>query len=186
MTFYKLIVLLVVCAGNFAFGQKPRVYDLASELKEISGLEILNDSTLVAINDGGNSATLFLLKNNGEIKKKVQVTNAENNDWEDITRDEDYIYIGDFGNNQNKRRDLKIYKIDINSVLKKDEVRAEIIAFNYAEQNEFPPSEANKLYDAEALAYYNDSLWIITKPNPKLWEGDLSRFVICALNGLIG
>jgi sugar lactone lactonase YvrE len=43
-----------------------------------------------------------------------------NIDWEDITKDKDgNLYVGDFGNNDNERKDLCIYKIDKKSLTTK-------------------------------------------------------------------
>ena len=85
-----------------------QTFDLSDELDEISGLEMLNDSTFVALNDGGHEATLYLLNIRGKIIKKVKIENAKNVDWEDIAVDDKNIYIADVGNNTNKRKDLLI------------------------------------------------------------------------------
>lgn len=174
----RYIAVFFFAISSLVNAQSQKSFALSSELKEISGLEILNDSTLAAINDGGNEPLIYLLSNKGETVRKVKVRNVENNDWEDITRDEEYLYIGDIGNNRNTRRDLKIYKVRIEDVLLKEEVSAETIAFNYVEQTAFPPGAENKLFDAEALTFHNDSLWIITKPNPKPWVGDAGVYVL--------
>ena len=56
---------------------------------------------------------MYYLSKKGEIKYKRKISSAKNKDWEDITRDDKYIYIADMGNNFNNRKDLKIYKIPI-------------------------------------------------------------------------
>ncbi len=35
----------------------------------------------------------------GEILQRIEIENVKNRDWEDITIDETYFYVGDFGNN---------------------------------------------------------------------------------------
>lgn len=151
--------------------QVSEVFILSDDLKEISGLELLNDSTLVAFNDGGNKSEIYLLNLQGEIKKVVDVLDTKNRDWEDITRDDEYIYIGDIGNNLNKRNNLSIVKIKIADLLQKDEVKAEKIEFSYAEQNSFPPEEDSLFYDAEGMALYNDSIWVFTKDRSVPFQG---------------
>ena len=151
--------------------QGEQEYQLASDIKEISGLEQLNDQLLVAINDGGNSPDLFVMDMNGNIQKRVRVSNAENKDWEDLAVDENFLYVGDFGNNLNQREDLCIYKIKKSDILEKSEVSAEKIQFNYKEQEGFPPSNKEKKYDAEGMVYWRDSLWIFTKVNTTPWTG---------------
>ena len=48
---------------------------------------------------------------NGNVSRTVTIQNAANVDWEDICTDDDYIYIGDFGNNSGNRTNLRIYKV---------------------------------------------------------------------------
>jgi hypothetical protein len=65
----------------------------------------------LVIEDSGNANKIYGL-NQRENSKKHHYQNAENIDWEEITKDkEGNLYIGDFGNNENKREDLCIYKI---------------------------------------------------------------------------
>lgn len=164
----------IYCAlfGSVCMAQQGSLeYQLSSDIKEISGLEQLNTQTLVAINDGGNTPDLFVMDLNGTIQKRVRVSNAENKDWEDLAADENYLYVGDFGNNLNQRRDLCIYKIKKSDVLEKSEVTAEKIRFNYKEQTAFPPTNKEKKYDAEGLICWHDTLWVFTKVNTNPWTG---------------
>ena len=164
-----LICILTLSLSPALFSQ---TFHLSSELDEISGIDFLNDSTIVAINDGGNEPLLFLLDLTGKIRSVVKVENAENRDWEDITVDDEFIYIGDIGNNVNSRNDLVIYKVKIADVLQKKSVQPEKITFNYKEQTEFPPDKSDKHFDAEALAIYNDTLYLFTKNRAKPSDGN--------------
>jgi hypothetical protein len=75
---------------------------LSEELKEISGIQYINDTLLVAHNDGGNGPLLYFLNpNTGIILKRVFVKDVKNTDWEDIALDGKYLFIGNFGNNNN-------------------------------------------------------------------------------------
>lgn len=145
------------------YAQEITFYELPSALEEISGLEIIEDSLLVGLNDGGNEAELFLMDFKGVLKKKVVVLDIKNKDWEAIASDGTHLYIGDIGNNSNKRKELQIYKIAISDVLSKKEVKAKTITFNYSEQKSFPPSSDSLFFDAEGMTYFKDSLWIFTK-----------------------
>lgn len=157
---YSIILLL----GSFsASAQLIEYHDLPESLSEVSGLELLNDTTLVAFNDGGNKAKLYLLDLKGKVIKKVEVLDVKNKDWEDIAVDDEHIYIGDIGNNQNKRTNLMIYKVKIKDVLEKKEVKAKEIKFNYGEQRSFPPISDSLFFDAEGMTFYNDSIWVFTK-----------------------
>ncbi|MDG1333858.1 MAG: hypothetical protein P8P74_16085 [Crocinitomicaceae bacterium] len=164
---------LFICLLLSAFAQTSfaQTFHLSAELGEISGIEFLNDSTIVAINDGGNEPLLYLLNLKGKVQSVVKVENAQNRDWEDLTVDDEHLYIGDIGNNVNNRRDLVIYKVKITDVLEKKTVQPQKITFNYKEQTAFPPDRADKHFDAEALAFYNDSLYIFTKDRARPLKG---------------
>ncbi|MCR9171598.1 MAG: hypothetical protein NXI10_03840 [bacterium] len=151
--------------------QEEEEYPLSDKLKEISGLELLNDSTLIAFNDGGNKSEVYLLSLEGEILKEVNILDTKNRDWEDIAIDDEFVYIGDIGNNQNKRDNLAILKIRISDILEKEEVRVEKIEFQYKEQKSFPPDDASLFYDAEGMAVHNDSIWIFTKDRSSPFQG---------------
>jgi len=142
-----------------------RILEYPSELNENSGMTEF-DGVLWNINDGGNSAVMYgydVEKN--AIKQKVVIKGATNIDWEDITRDEQHIYIGDFGNNLGDRRDLKIYIInkadlaeDVDTVSASGE-----IAFAWEDQTDFTPEENYTSWDCEAFVVMDDSLLLFTK-----------------------
>lgn len=157
---------------NQTFGQIV-LGEIPIKLKEISGLVFINDSTLVGHNDGGNAPKLFFLNLSGKILHEVKIDNAKNEDWEDITFDgNDNIYIGDIGNNLNKRKDLCIYKVSLSAALNSEEVKAEVLSFSYPNQTAFPPTDDDLHFDAEALCFYNDSLYIFTKCRTEPWDGN--------------
>ncbi len=165
----QLIFLFLLSITSSAFTQ---TYHLSSELNEISGIDFLNDSIIVAHNDGGNNPTLFLLDTAGKIQRTVFVENATNIDWEDITVDDYFVYIADIGNNLNSRTDLVIYKVKIEDINLRDSVQAEKITFNYTEQKAFPPDKNRRFFDAEALAVDNDTLYLFTKNRAKPSDGN--------------
>lgn len=151
--------------------QVEETYALSEKLNEISGLEFLNDSTLIAMNDGGNKSEIYLLNLEGEILRTIDILDTKNRDWEDIARDDEYVYIGDIGNNRNEREKLSIVKVKISDILTRDEVTAEKIKFHYAEQTRYPPSADSMYFDAEGMTVCNDSIWIFTKDRSKPFQG---------------
>lgn len=163
MQMKHLLVAYSFILMSVSYAQEITYYDLPKSMDEISGLEKINESIFVAINDGGNDEELFLIDSEGRLIRKVELDNCKNKDWEDITTDGTYLYIGDFGNNSNKRDHLRIYRVEIEDILKKKEVKAKEIEFSYKEQKSFPPSDDSLFFDAEGMTYYNDSIWIFTK-----------------------
>ncbi|MGY8949426.1 MAG: hypothetical protein ACKVIV_05245 [Flavobacteriales bacterium] len=137
-------------------------YPLSNIIEETSGLEIVDDM-FVTHNDSGGKASLYYLSKEGKIIKTRKVISAINTDWEDLTRDEEYFYISDMGNNYNNRKDLKIYKLPIDQSSKE---KTEIISFNYPEQKSFKINRKT-IYDAEGLISIDDKLIIFTKNRAK-------------------
>ncbi|MDG1148362.1 MAG: hypothetical protein P8N52_08675 [Crocinitomicaceae bacterium] len=176
----RILNSLVVCffLSATTFAQEVKRYKLSESLNEISGLEQINDSTFVAINDGGNKPIIFLLNAHGKILKKVKVVDAENTDWEDIAIDNKHLYIGDFGNNENKRKKLVIYRVKIKDLLKGKEVESKKIKFSYPDQTKFPPSKKKFNFDAEALVCDENSLIVFTKCNTDPWTGKAFAYKI--------
>jgi hypothetical protein len=164
-------VLICIPIFLFSFFSRSQSWKLSDELKEISGLEFLNDSILIAHNDGGNPTELFLLNLKGEIIKKVSVSNVKNVDWEDITSDDEFIYIGDIGNNLNKRKDLKIYRIEKSDLMEKETVNAKSMQISYADQLAFPPDDVHKTFDSECLIAALGDLWIFSKNRTVPFDG---------------
>lgn len=137
--------------------------NLDAAVKETSGLLFLNN-TLITHNDSANTNELFDIDTaTGNVTRTVTVTNATNVDWEDLTHDDTYIYIGDFGNYQGERTDLKVYRITIADYFSSTTVTADIINYVYSDQLDFIPSPFATNYDAEGLIHYNNMLYIFTK-----------------------
>jgi len=87
-----------------------------SVLTEVSGLSASRNSpgVLYAINDGGNSATLYAMSEKGKHIGQWSIQ-ARNRDWEDLDSVElnnrNYIVIGDTGDNRRKRRKSTFYLV---------------------------------------------------------------------------
>lgn len=140
------------------------VASFPSTIKESSGLEMTDTSGVWTHNDSGGKNRIFKINLSGVTIDSITISNASNIDWEDITKDADTnIYIGDFGNNGNNRKDLKIYKIPKPSSVTGHTVTASTISFSYPDQKSFPPGNGNLNYDSEAFFHAGDSLYLFTK-----------------------
>jgi hypothetical protein len=137
--------------------------DLDGAVNETSGLIYLNN-TLITHNDSATTNQLFDINTStGTVTRTVTITNATNTDWEDITHDDVYIYIGDFGNYQGDRTDLKVYRILISEYFSNTSVTADIINFEYNDQSDYTPNPLATNFDAEGLIHYNNKLYVFTK-----------------------
>ena len=135
--------------------------ELPISVYETSGLEIINND-LITINDSGNPSNLYYLNEEGEILFRRMFNELKNNDWEDLTADEEFIYIADIGNNFDTRENLRIIKTPINT----DNNTFELINFYYPEQDDFRFKQFSS-YDAEGLISFADFLLIFTKNRAK-------------------
>lgn len=179
---FALLLLFTSC---YNYGQLEYVTELPKKLKENSGLEILPDSNLFwLIADGGNKDHLYGIDIQGDIIQDINIKGAKNQDWEDLAADESgNIFIGDFGNNRNERKNLVIYRVPNPIGLKKEDLEAEEIKFSYPEQKEFPPDDENFVYDAEAVFFLNDYLYIFTKNRTHPFDGRTLLYKVPAVKG---
>lgn len=138
-------------------------------LNENSGL-ILYNNLLWTFNDSGGENKIFGVDFSGNIKKEIELTGADNIDWEEIAQDETHIYIGDFGNNNGARKNLKIYRISKKDINRspKQEIDWETIQFDYANQEKFGYPPMTTPFDCEAMVELNDTLLLFTKDWEKL------------------
>lgn len=160
------ILLFFIIGANCTFSQDK--FKLPKALNEISGLEKLNDSILIAINDSGNSPDIFFINLKGDILKKCRVINALNTDWEDLTMDDKgNLFIADVGNNLNDRKDLCVLKLNADQAFHADSISVQKIFYSYADQTLFPPKQTGFKYNCEAIYWKEDSLHLITKNESK-------------------
>lgn len=135
------------------------------------------------LNDSGNPSKIYGLDTKGKIVKTLNI-NAENNDWEDLTTDTNgNIYIGDFGNNSNKRKNLVILKVSKDSLGNSKKIDVERISFYYPNQKKFPPKRKQRHFDCESFFYYNNSLYLFTKSREKGNFGKTNLYKIPAKQG---
>ena len=165
----------ISCSGN------SQLTEIATtDLKEISGLEYLSHSkTLWALEDSGNRNKIYRIGEDGKSKDEIVITNIANRDWEELTSDAvGNLYIGDFGNNDNDRKDLAIYKVDKASLNSKTAEATSKIAFYYPDQTEFPPKKSNRIYDCEAFFEHKGNFYLFTKNRSAKFDGKFNIYKI--------
>lgn len=166
----RWIILFVILFPILGLTQK-RVAPLPKELLESSAL-VKYKCNFITLNDSGNEPELYVFNKKGEITHICFIKNVKNIDWEALAYDgQEYLYIGDIGNNENKRQDLAIHKVKLVDVLVKDTVNVETILFSYPEQYLFPPYQSELYYDAEALIVKEGQLLIFTKNRTVPFDG---------------
>lgn len=167
----KVLIILPFCllliTGDLK-AQNPHVLDVDSRwdispmLVEISGMACFKNN-IYALNDGGNGPYIFKLDlNTGELQDRYRFFNIRNNDWEELSIYGGYLYIGDFGNNSGKRKDLAIYRISIDS-LDVPEPTVEKTPLDYLLRDKIKKVKRKHEWDCEAMAATDHGLFCFSK-----------------------
>ncbi len=171
--YYFILSLIIFSYSN---GQEKEDYEdaviletivLPKIINETSGLEILNE-VFITHNDSGGEPTLYFFNLNGEIINSITLEEESfweiyKNDWEDITADENYIFIANTGNNFGTRDNLNIIKVKTTDFSIDSK-----IDISYKDQETFLPRPKHK-YDAEALFLIEDKIAMLSKDRSKLF-----------------
>lgn len=163
---FILLLSLFLFTGCANFGRLTVKTELPKILEEVSGIHYdANEDAFWMINDSGNAPSVFLVTETGKILRELEI-DADNKDWEDITMDaEGNLYVGDFGNNYNERKNLRILKINKEDLTSTDKIKVEKIKFEFPEQKKFPPKK--KYYDAEGFFEWKGNFYVFTKSRVK-------------------
>jgi len=165
MPFLMIFLVFLIMAGNTnaQYYVTPEVVTvLSDEVEETSGL-INISGQLWTHNDSGGEAELYNINLDGEVIRSVIVQNASNADWEDLAADEDYVYIGDFGNNYGNRTDLKVYRVSRIALETQDIINADVVHFSYSDQTSWEPNHNNNDFDCEAFISFDNHLYLFSK-----------------------
>lgn len=173
MNLYILTILLVTLfyacdpvknSDNKPFSITKR-HMLPEKLQETSGI-VKYKGLIWTFNDSGGKPEICGFNLNGDsIEQTITLNTAINNDWEDIAQDKDYIYVGDFGNNQGMRDSMVIYKLPKSSIPKKGDISVtpEIIVFTYPDYQPVKIPVSLSAFDCEAMIVKDDNVLLFTK-----------------------
>ncbi len=137
----------------------PRRSKLPAVLKEVSGMVCTRQGDVWLLNDSHNPSDLF---HYDPVQNKVLETRhlpVPNRDWEDLTNDDaGNLYIGDVGNNYNRRTDLRIYRYNPATQA------LDSILLRYPDQKAFAPTDKKHWnFNCEAVVFFRDSLHLFSK-----------------------
>lgn len=185
----KKIAALLLFIGLLSCQSKSQdlnvLFTFPESLKEVSGMVYHNENKLIyVLEDKGNENMIYSFDTLGNQINKIKILGVENTDWEDLSVDANgNLYIGNFGNNDNKRTDLAIYKIAKEDLNLNSVTPIQTISFNYPEQTSFPPKKNNLLFDCEAFVIIDSSLYLFTKNRSKNFDGTFFVYKIDNTNG---
>ena len=151
------------CSYDPASVAPESTFPLSGVLAETSGL-IVWDDYVWTHNDNTDTVLYGLDTLDANIAVEYPLEGVVNVDWEEISQDEEYIYMGDFGNNgSGNRTDLRILRIEKAS-LKSGSAKIDTLWYSYEDQSDFSPQEPNLTdYDCEAMVVAGDSIFLFTK-----------------------
>ncbi|GAB2957999.1 hypothetical protein GCM10027048_26010 [Hymenobacter coalescens] len=133
---------------------------LPAEVPESSGLAKGPEAgTYYTHGDHGTTPTLFVVRDNGELVRRIEIPGIGQQDWESLAQDNaGNLYIGDCGNNSNDRRDLTIYRLNPSAP-----GQVTPIKFRYPDQQAFPPDKQDRNFDVEATLWHGGQLYLFTR-----------------------
>ena len=151
------------CTYNGANVSPITSKNLSALITESSGLIHWNNN-IWSHNDDTDNKLYELDTATAAIISSYTLTNTVNKDWEEISQDSNYVYVGDFGNNSSgNRTDLHILRVEKNSLLANAPV-IDTIWFSYSNQTDFTPKANNSTdFDCEAFLVSSDSIYLFTK-----------------------
>lgn len=162
----RLLLPLLLPASLCAQPLDPiLVTDLPTALNEASGTLVVGDAVWVLLDSFNPNALYKVDTATGAVLRTVTIVNAANTDWEDLTTDGEWVFVGDMGNNAGSRTDLRVYRFPLAQLQDEDvtEITAETIAYAYADQSDFTPAVDATNWDCEAMVALDDSLFLFTK-----------------------
>jgi hypothetical protein len=157
------INLLVACGSSATSNPNYIVLEennLPDELKETSGLYCPAARAAYTVNDSGNKPIIYTIDSSGQIINE-KLLSVKNTDWEALTGDSRYFYIGDVGNNSGKRKFVEIHAIPKqDSNIKSNVTTSEIFyKINPVKKNKY----LNHDFDAETLINLDNNLFLFSK-----------------------
>ena len=157
-----VIFFFIACQGKSVKSDLDFKEELSKPLNEISGIASDGDD-LWAITDKPK-AVVYRVDLKGKVQQEITIKNAKASDVEAVTRDADFVYIGDVGDNEGNREERQIIKLAKSGIGKgkETEVDAELITFRFSDETMVDKKKKNN-YDCEALLSYGDSLYLFTK-----------------------
>lgn len=171
------LIVITLMLSSWAYAQKDSYVGysplfapefkslLPEEVRETSGLFFYN-GRLWTHNDSGGQPVLYGLDTTTfEVVQRITLLNAKNKDWEDVCTDGENVYVGDFGNNKGKRKNLRIYTFPLRDIPMEGNASLTVdsIRFSFGDQTEFNYEKHQHDYDCESMFATDDYLYLFSK-----------------------
>ena len=162
----RLIIVMVIILGWVWWALTPNITGprLADVIDESSALVASQSAPGIywTLNDSGGRPEIYAVRDDGSLVGTVELSDARNVDWEAMTLDgAGNLWIGDTGNNGNRRRDLGLYVVPEPAPTDARATGVRFVPIRYPEQRKYPPDARN--FDAEALFADGETIYLLTK-----------------------
>ena len=137
--------------------------ELPKEVCETSGL-FFHKGRLWTHNDSGGKAILYGLDTSDfKVVQRITLAHVNNKDWEDICTDGTMVFVGDMGNNNGKRKNLRIFTFSLSDIPDEGDATVEVdsILFRFADQTNYERRKVHD-FDCEALFATDDYLYLLS------------------------
>jgi hypothetical protein len=169
---YFLALILVVVVQTF--GRPTTIATLKNPaIDESSGLAAsrLNPNIYWTHNDSGDGPLVYAFDAKGESRGVFRVTGAQARDWEDMAigpgpaKDTSYLYLGDIGDNEEKRAEIVVYRVAEPKLTEADKASSKNNPRTTAAAEAIRLRYPDRKFDAETLLVHptTGNLYIITK-----------------------
>ena len=134
---FMLPFLSLLAQEEGASGYSPLFFpelkaELPKEVNETSGL-FFHNGRLWTHNDSGGKTVLYALDTTTfEIVQRITLVNAKCKDWEDVCTDGETVFVGDFGNNKGKRKDLRIFTFHLSAIPDEGDASVQVDSINFS------------------------------------------------------
>ena len=139
--------------------------ELPKEVDETSGL-FFHNGRLWTHNDSGGKPILYALDTTTfEVVQRITLANVKNKDWEDVCTDGETVFVGDFGNNNGSRKNLRVFTFPLSAIPAEGDasIPVDTILFRFADQTNFEKRNHNHDFDCEAMFVTEDYLYLLSK-----------------------
>lgn len=162
--FHSLLVILFF--SFFSYGQKlEKIASLPLELEEASGMTYIENVGLFILEDSKKPFLYKVDEKTGKILQVIKVMDVKFKDKESLTADKNFLYLGDIGDNEGKRKHIQIIKIPIAKLKSKADtifLKGERLKI-YFDKVYNNTKKKDNIYDFEAMVAYQDSIYLFSK-----------------------
>lgn len=167
----SVIASMLIAFSPYAQIDPVLLGSLPAAIDEASGLYCPAPDTCWTHNDDSDGARIFAISANGAFIEQRFIGKAGQVDYESISGGSGEWLLGDFGNNENDRMDLTIYRFTDPQTTEDDILLSTPIFFQIQDQTAFPPPQSQRNFDIEAMVHRAEDILLFTRNRTVPYSG---------------